>query len=89
MANDRMFIINKVTGNRFYIAKRYSDDWDTSWQGPMAEAWKEYLDQSCGYGPYEPHAWTIGYEDTEEEFEHLPLIIFSPTQKEEREKEKA
>jgi predicted phosphohydrolase len=82
MANDRMFIINKVTGRRFYIAKHMNGPWYTNHEGEMANSWQEYLDQDQGVVSWAgPHSWTIGYEDTEEEFQHLPLIIFRPTAK--------
>lgn len=76
MANNRMFIINKTTGRRFYMAKHFCLGWEGGWE-EMGDAWQEYLDADIDLFLENEHAYAIGYEDTEEEFSHLPLIIFT------------
>jgi hypothetical protein len=81
MANDRMFIINKVSGRRFYLAKHFCEGWSGGWE-QMGDAFQEYLDADADLFWGNEHAYTVGYDDTEEEFSHLPMIIFKPTKNE-------
>ncbi len=84
MANDRMFIINKVTGRRFYLAKHFCQGWFTHSGKEMADAFQEYLDEDIEHFWGNEHAYAIGYEDTEEEFDHLPMIVFGYSKQEKK-----
>ena len=62
MANDRMYIIEKRSGDKFYIAKHLMNGWYTN-NDEMYTDWSNFLEKHSDEFWEYSHSYEIGYDD--------------------------
>jgi hypothetical protein len=62
MANDRMFLRNKITGTRVMIAKHYCDNWYIPREDTLVEQLKDFFSENQEAFIKSHHSYEIEYE---------------------------